>query len=197
MHRKNKTNQNRIYGIWCYAGFLADPGGFGMYCPQIRRDYCIELLQKSHSLQRLATSNLKKKDFISLPSVTKFILVKLVNILFPIDSTYADLNVLYICSISKKQRQRMNSHHSSNRLDALAISRVCVCVFICVCVLFCASPCFTFTKLKSLTQGICHLEVFPQTYIIKTHREPKIWYISTTCIPEPSMYFLVPGLISC
>lgn len=83
-HRYACIGKNSIYGVWCYAGFPADTRGFGMYPPQIRRDYCTELLQKSHSLHRLA-NGVFKIDFTSLASMTKFILMKLVDILFPID----------------------------------------------------------------------------------------------------------------
>lgn len=37
MHRKKRR-------VWCYPRFLASTGNPGMYLPQIRGDYCIQLL---------------------------------------------------------------------------------------------------------------------------------------------------------
>ena len=53
--------------------------------------------------------------------------MKLVGIFFSLDNTCADLTVLYICSILKKQRYRINNYHSRNQFDDLANNNeVCV-----------------------------------------------------------------------
>lgn len=40
-----------IYQVWYNPQFQASTGGFGIYPPQIRGDYCKELLKKKHKNQ--------------------------------------------------------------------------------------------------------------------------------------------------
>lgn len=63
------------------------------------------------------------------------------------------------------------------------------CVFVCLFAYVCFSVhplVLPYTKLKSLTQGICHLEVFPQTYIKKHIGNQKSGIYQLRAFPNPA-----------
>lgn len=123
--------------------------------------------------------------------------MKFVGILFSIDNTCAYLTVLYICSISKKQRYRIKSHCSGYQLDALANRNVCACMHVHTHMWFslCSLSFYPRTKLAPLIQGNCSREAFPQTCIVKTQREPQIQYLSTIYPLSNFAYIFCPCFV--